>query len=810
MIAPKGIRFLGATSRRLPGYNSPVNLLAVKPQYRTASSGCATAIRLMRNRRISGYDLFAWVMSVIRSLRSKVNADGEDNPFGTIGVELFRSIAELPSDAARLLEDAEVAYPEFAQGWFANIEATVFARDPGVRYYLARRAGTPRAILPVHLVKHSGIRRIEALANYYTSLYSPILSPEASTLDLASLLKTASRDHGGAHEMRFMPMDPASPAYTATLAALRSCGWIPFRYFCFGNWHNPIMSNWKAYLDQRSGQLRNTIKRKGRKFAAEGGTIDIVTDPAQVDTAIDAFTQVYSRSWKKPEPYPEFVPGLIRWLSERRWFRLGIARLHDKPIAAQLWIVSHRKARIFKLAYDEAYAHVGAGTLLTAKLMEYAIEQDKVEDVDYLIGDDPYKREWMSNRRERWGIVAYDPKTVIGLALATYEGIRRMVTRSIRGLARRSGPSTHRADHSQGESEKISWKFHPASEFPNLAGKWQSLCESTTNTPLLSADFVGTALRHFAQGGEIICFGERSGKVIAGTIVHKPSKMTWQTFQPSQMPLGPWLQSKHDNLTTLAKSLQKALPGFTPLLSLTQLDSDFYSAGRSPDVTLVDSITTGRVLLQSDLHEFMDSAPVRDNPKLVAELMRRMRKAEKVHGEIELEVETKPEEATAFLNRYAEIESRGWKSAKGSAIKPNDNQARFYADLMNAYARNGAARMYTLRFGTTPVAHQIAILGDGVAILLKTTYDEGFRAFGPGVIQTYRIIKDLIEKEESIRVVEMYGRFNDSQKLWVANTRSIYHVNIYQSSLVASMHRRWASLRTRSTRDEGSPQAIAE
>ncbi len=34
-----------------------------------------------------------------------------------------------------------------------------------------------------------------------------------------------------------------------------------------------------------------------------------------------------------------------------------------------------------------------------------------VLDVDYLTGDDPYKKDWMTHRRERWGITAFNPRT---------------------------------------------------------------------------------------------------------------------------------------------------------------------------------------------------------------------------------------------------------------------------------------------------------------------------------------------------------------------------------------------------------------
>jgi len=48
-----------------------------------------------------------------------------------------------------------------------------------------------------------------------------------------------------------------------------------------------------------------------------------------------------------------------------------------------------------------------------------------VTEVDYLSGDDGYKKDWMSQRRERWGILALNPRTPRGvLAIARHVGGR--------------------------------------------------------------------------------------------------------------------------------------------------------------------------------------------------------------------------------------------------------------------------------------------------------------------------------------------------------------------------------------------------
>jgi len=130
---------------------------------------------------------------------------------------------------------------------------------------------------------------------------------------------------------------------------------------------------------------------------------------------------VYESSWKTPEPYPGFIPGLVADLAASGSLRLGVARLGDRAVAAQLWSIRGGRAAIVKLAHRTDSTEFSPGTLLTVHMMQLAIERDGVTEVDYLIGDDAYKRNWMTARRERWGIVAYATRSPIGLALVLRE-----------------------------------------------------------------------------------------------------------------------------------------------------------------------------------------------------------------------------------------------------------------------------------------------------------------------------------------------------------------------------------------------------
>jgi O-antigen/teichoic acid export membrane protein len=353
----------------------------------------------------------------------------------TIACNSYPSIEALPTPIRgqwqQWLQETGDRHPESRPEWFANLQQSVFKEDPGIRYAVAQRQDGCTAILPLRYMRQGPIRRIEGLTNFYTSLYEPPLANDAGPDELATLLRAVIREHGGADEMRFAPMDPDGPAYHHLRAALTRIGWASFPYFCFGNWHLHLDSDWQTYFTQRPGEVRSTIKRMGNKFAAAGGRLEILHGTVHLDDAIAAYGSVYSASWKIPEPYPEFMPGLIRLLAASSSLRLGIARLDGQAIAAQVWAVQGGRAAIIKLAHREDNAEYSAGTLLTALLMEHVIEVDKVSEVDYLIGDDSYKQNWMNRRRERWGLVAYNPRTSRGLILLGRELAARMIKAAI-------------------------------------------------------------------------------------------------------------------------------------------------------------------------------------------------------------------------------------------------------------------------------------------------------------------------------------------------------------------------------------------
>ena len=387
----------------------------------------ATAPRRIQHASYHRWPLLSDVVRALRGFRraGRVMRSAGSGSKNNFRVEVYNHPDALPAQVQAFLSEAEVRNIGFGGDWYRNLIKTVYPDDPGVRFYTLHKNDKILAVLPLRSRKVGATLKLNSLTNFYTTLYEPVLDRSIQSAELAEIFARVQSDFPRFASLTLSPMDTAADAYQVLLGAMRIRGLQPFEYFSFGNWYLPCTGTWTDYLAGRSGTLRSTIKRMTKKLAADGGTLEILTDPKDIAIGIAAYSEVYAASWKRPEEFPEFMPGLLKQCADKGYLRLGLARLKGKPIAAQVWIVAHGRAEIYKVAYHESYKAYAPGTLVTALLMQHAIEEDQVREVDYLIGDDAYKKTWMSHRRERWGVVAYNPRSVGGICGIAVESLGR-------------------------------------------------------------------------------------------------------------------------------------------------------------------------------------------------------------------------------------------------------------------------------------------------------------------------------------------------------------------------------------------------
>jgi GNAT acetyltransferase-like protein len=351
-------------------------------------------------------------------------------------VRVYSGLEELPESFLDLFEQAECESFFLTLPWFQNFIQTAMPPADRVRIYAAASAqGTPAGMLLMRSASYSNSfsspRKLEALSNYYCCFYAPHLAGSGgeSRDSLLALVREIANERPRWDAVEVKPLGVQSREFPELLEVFKAAGFVVQTFFAFGNWYLPVKGrSFAQYSESLPSVLKNTLNRRRKKLEKTGrAKIEIVTGGQPLDAAIDAYMKVYLSSWKQPEPYPQFVPGLIRTCARMGALRLGIIYVDGEPAAAQLWIVHRGNALIYKLAYDERFADLSVGTILSATLFQHALDVDKVTEVDYLSGDDAYKKDWMSERRERWGILALNPRTPRGvLAIARHVGGRAL------------------------------------------------------------------------------------------------------------------------------------------------------------------------------------------------------------------------------------------------------------------------------------------------------------------------------------------------------------------------------------------------
>ncbi len=310
----------------------------------------------------------------------------------------YTGFDKLPESANTLFRQAERDSIFFSRCWFESVAAVVLDIDEIMLLACVVEEEKVMAILP--LVKNQGNTGY-SLKHRYTSLYSLLLAEDDQDQILTCLV------HGliqlPLNALLLEPVADNDSKISALIKNLETAGFCCDYIFRFYNWILHVQAqSYKDYMEARPAKLRNTISRKKRKLEREHDYTTRLFTGDEVPKAMSDYHAVYNASWKANERYETFVNDMVAGFSKQEWTRLAILYINGQPAAAQLWFVCQGKASIFRLSYDEVWKQYSPGSILTSFLMEHVIDVDKVDEVDFLTGNDAYKQDWMSERRERF------------------------------------------------------------------------------------------------------------------------------------------------------------------------------------------------------------------------------------------------------------------------------------------------------------------------------------------------------------------------------------------------------------------------
>jgi CelD/BcsL family acetyltransferase involved in cellulose biosynthesis len=187
---------------------------------------------------------------------------------------------------------------------------------------------------------------------------------------------------------------------------------LKFRaYFSDANWFlDEIHYPSAQYFDDLPKGLQKEIQYCQRRLEKMGSLkFEIKSDDDEsLEYYLDLYDKVRAKSWKAPEKDKNFLREFTIASAHNGWLRLCFLIFNDIPIAAQKWLVCNKKAYIWDVVYDEEYKKFSPGSVLSRAICRHVIDEDKVSEIDYMTGDDPYKKSWTPRRREMHGITVFN------------------------------------------------------------------------------------------------------------------------------------------------------------------------------------------------------------------------------------------------------------------------------------------------------------------------------------------------------------------------------------------------------------------
>jgi hypothetical protein len=329
------------------------------------------------------------------------------------------------------------------------------------------------------------------------------------------------------------------------------------------------------------------------------------------------------------------------------------------------------------------------------------------------------------------------------------------------------------------------------------AADWDSLNDRLhAGHPMLDSRFVDLLLRYFGDGSERLCVIESDQVPVAMCILHSVGLGRWQSFLPPQTQVGPVLLGNPSD----AQGFFGVLPGAAVQIDYLCQDPGLWEFNQlaSGVASATDHALTMNIALRGSFADYWSGR----SKKLVSNIARYQRRLISDGVSAKFACASSPEDVVVAVDRYALLESSGWKGKAGTALEMDSSQGAFYREVMSSFAKTGQASVFELWFGDRLAASRLVISNEPTIIMLKTTYDESLGRYAPGRLLLHELIQYAFKYMPG-GVIEFYTNATQDQLAWATGQRWIKHVEVFKGKNIARILR--FAKRLRQTIVDGNP-----
>ena len=158
-----------------------------------------------------------------------ISDTGSPNTAHCHTVRCFNSLDNLSEEIAALLKTAESRSFDLGLDWFKLLSNTTFGRNDIIKFYVVTNfLSEPVLALPLQSSHDS--RRLDALANFYSSLFAPAVSQGDFASALVDCFAAIRHEKPAWTSLKLQPLAHDSGEYRQLMLALRQAGWMTFEY----------------------------------------------------------------------------------------------------------------------------------------------------------------------------------------------------------------------------------------------------------------------------------------------------------------------------------------------------------------------------------------------------------------------------------------------------------------------------------------------------------------------------------------------------------------------------------------------------
>lgn len=258
--------------------------------------------------------------------------------------------------------------------------------------------------------------RAVALASEHSHRFAPAFVGEPDAAMRHSLIRAMGR-RLKAFGLTNIVLEPVASAEAALIArAFRSAGWVVSDRAGPANFHISVNGRaFEDYWEQASLRLHEQVAAGSRHLHVE--IADLMTP----------------QMWEEVELLggaDAFLHELAQDATLDKTLRLGIARVGDAPVAAQLWTFEHGIGTMHWRGEDADARDVFPSAELTASMLRYLMNVDHATEIDLGRGADADLADWADGRESLHRLELLNPRAAASWAPAMRARLAGLVRRS--------------------------------------------------------------------------------------------------------------------------------------------------------------------------------------------------------------------------------------------------------------------------------------------------------------------------------------------------------------------------------------------